>query len=67
MNTSIVQGTLKDLKGELKQTWGKLTDDDLSSIDGGIDQFIGKVQKTYGLTKERAAEEFEKFQNKNTK
>ena len=67
MNASIVQGTLKDLKGELKQTWGKLTDDDLTSIDGGIDQFIGKVQKTYGLTKERATEEFEKFQNKNSK
>lgn len=67
MNTSIVQGTLKDLKGELKQTWGKLTDDDLTSIDGGVDQFIGKVQKAYGFTKERATEEFEKFQNKNTK
>ena len=67
MNTSIVQGTLKDLKGELKQTWGKLTDDDLTSIDGGVDQFIGKVQKAYGFTKERATEEFEKFQNKNSK
>lgn len=67
MNTSIVQGSLKDLKGELKQTWGKLTDDDLTSIDGGVDQFIGKVQKAYGFTKERATEEFEKFQNKNTK
>ncbi len=67
MNTSIVQGTLKDLKGELKQTWGKLTDDDLTSIDGGVDQFIGKVQKAYGFTKERATEEFEKFQTKNSK
>lgn len=67
MNTSILEGSLKDLKGELKQTWGKLTDDDLTSIDGGIDKFIGKFQKAYGFSKERATEEFEKFQNKNSK
>lgn len=67
MNTSIVQGSLKDLKGELKQTWGKLTDDDLTSFDGGVDSIVGKVQKAYGFTKERAEEEFDKFKNKNSK
>lgn len=65
MNTSIAEGSLKDLKGSLKQTWGKLTDDDLTTLDGGVDSIIGKVQKAYGFTKERATEEFEKFQTKN--
>ena len=67
MNTQIAEGTLRELKGSLKQTWSKLTDDDLNYLDGGVDQIIGKVQKAYGFTKERATEEFEKFQNKNSK
>lgn len=66
MNTSIAEGSLKDLKGSLKQTWGKLTDDDLTTLDGGVDSIIGKVQKAYGFTKERASEEFDKFKTKNS-
>ena len=66
MNTQIAEGSLKDLKGSLKQTWSKLTDDDLTYLDGGVDQIIGKVQKAYGMTKERAEEEFHKFQSNNS-
>ncbi|MBC7428572.1 MAG: CsbD family protein [Bacteriovorax sp.] len=67
MNTQVAEGSLKDLKGSLKQTWSKLTDDDLNYIDGGVDQIIGKVQKAYGFTKERAEEEFNKFKSQNSK
>lgn len=66
MNSDIAQGSMKELKGKIKHTWGKLTDDDINSLDGGVDQFIGKVQKTYGYTKERAVEEFDKFKNQNS-
>lgn len=66
MNSDIVQGSMKELKGKIKHTWGKLTDDDINSLEGGVDQFIGKVQKTYGFTKERAMEEFDKFRNQNS-
>lgn len=66
MNTSIAEGTMKDLKGSLKQTWGKLTDDDLTSLEGGTDSIIGKVQKAYGFTKERATEEFDRFKKSNS-
>nr|BDT29317.1 CsbD family protein [Bacteriovorax sp. HI3] len=64
MNTDMIQGSLKDLKGDLKQTWSKLTDDDLTYLDGGVDQLVGKIQKAYGFTKERATEEFDKFKSK---
>lgn len=67
MNTEIAEGSLRELKGSLKQTWSKLTDDDLTYLDGGVDQIIGKVQKAYGFTKERATEEFDKFKNQNAK
>ncbi len=66
MNTEIVKGSIKELKGDLKQTWSKLTDDDIAYLDGGVDQIIGKVQKAYGFTKERAAEEFEKFRSQHS-
>ena len=67
MNTQIAEGSLKDLKGSLKQTWSKLTDDDLLQLEGGMDQVVGKIQKAYGMTKEKASEEFEKFKTQNTK
>jgi uncharacterized protein YjbJ (UPF0337 family) len=34
-------------KGDLKQTWGKFTDDDLKQIEGNYEKFIGKVQERY--------------------
>jgi uncharacterized protein YjbJ (UPF0337 family) len=67
MNTQIVEGSLKDLKGSLKQTWSKLTDDDLTYLDGGVDKVVGKLQKAYGFTEERAMEEFDKFKAQNKK
>lgn len=66
MNVEIIKGSMKDLRGDLKQTWSKLTDDDITYLDGGVDQLIGKIQKAYGFTRERASEEFEKFKNQHT-
>jgi uncharacterized protein YjbJ (UPF0337 family)/ElaB/YqjD/DUF883 family membrane-anchored ribosome-binding protein len=66
MNTQIAKGAMKDLKGELKHTWAKLTDDDLTYLDGSVDQIIGKVQKAYGYSKDKALEEFDKFKTSHT-
>ena len=38
-------------KGDLKQRWGKFTDDDLQQIEGDYDKFLGKVQERYGDNK----------------
>lgn len=65
MDTEIVKGNLNELKGQIKQTWGKLTDDDLLRLEGGGDELIGKVQKAYGYTRERAQQEYEKFKSNN--
>jgi uncharacterized protein YjbJ (UPF0337 family) len=61
MDTQISKGNLNELKGEVKKMWGKLTDDDMTSFEGGADQIIGKVQKAYGYTKDRAQQEFDSF------
>jgi uncharacterized protein YjbJ (UPF0337 family) len=60
MNWDQVAGNWKQFKGQVKEKWGKLTDDDLDVIAGKRDQLVGKVQERYGITKEEAEKEFNK-------
>jgi len=60
MNWEQVAGNWKQLKCQVKEKWGKLTDDDLDVIAGKRDQLVGKVQERYGITKEEAEKEFNK-------
>ena len=48
MNAEQLKGKWMQFKGELKQKWGKFTDNDLEQIAGNYDRFIGKVQERYG-------------------
>lgn len=54
MNIDILAGKWKQIKGEIKKKWGKLTDDDLTYIEGDRLKFQGKLQERYGYTKEEA-------------
>lgn len=54
MNSDYLSGKWKQLRGSVKQQWSKLTDDDLTYIDGKHDQFVGKLQERYGIAKEEA-------------
>lgn len=54
MNAEQLSGKWKQMKGSVKQQWGKLTDDDLDVIDGQRDVLIGKLQERYGIAKEEA-------------
>jgi uncharacterized protein YjbJ (UPF0337 family) len=54
MNWDQVEGKWKQLKGSVRQKWGKLTDDDLTIIAGSREKFAGKLQERYGLQKEEA-------------
>ena len=51
MNWDVISGQWKQLKGKVKERWGKLTDDDLTAISGHRDQLEGKIQERYGLAK----------------
>jgi len=53
MNTDRAEGKWKQMKGALKEKWGKLTDDDLAVINGRRDQLEGKIQERYGLAKDQ--------------
>lgn len=54
MDWNRVEGNWKQMKGAIKEQWGKLTDDDLDRIEGKRDQLEGKIQERYGYAKDQA-------------
>ena len=54
MNWDQVEGQWKQLRGSIKEHWGKLTDSDLDQINGKRDVLIGKLQQRYGIAREEA-------------
>ncbi len=54
MNSDQLQGKWKQLKGSLKERWGKLTDQDLETIAGKHEKLVGAIQERYGIAKEEA-------------
>ena len=60
MNKDIVEGKWKQIRGEAKAWWGKLTDDDLDRAAGKFDVLAGLLQEKYGYTREIAANEIDK-------
>lgn len=66
MNREQFEGSWHQLKGKIKEKWGKLTDDDIAVINGKYEQFIGKLQQKYGYSKEQAEKESNnwKFENR---
>ena len=61
MNWDQVEGKWKQYKGQVKEKWGKLTDDDLDVIDGQRQQLVGSIQERYGIAKEAAEEQADEF------
>lgn len=62
-NWEQVEGNWNQFAGKAKQRWGKLTDDDLTVINGKRQELIGKVQERYGIAKgeaERQVKDWEK-------
>ena len=54
MNWDVIKGKWKELRGEARQQWGKLTDDDWQQIAGEKDKLVGKLQQRYGWSREQA-------------
>jgi uncharacterized protein YjbJ (UPF0337 family) len=60
MNKDVYEGKWKQIRGQVKTWWGKLTDDDLERAAGKFDILVGLLQEKYGYTRERAVQEIDK-------
>jgi uncharacterized protein YjbJ (UPF0337 family) len=62
MNWDRAAGDWKQLKGKVKQKWAKLTDDDLTYVDGQRDQLLGRIQERYGIAKDQAEKQLKEWE-----
>lgn len=65
MNKDETGGNWKQLKGKFKEKWGKLTDDDMTVVEGKRDQLVGKIQERYGYGKDQAEKELSDWETHN--
>jgi uncharacterized protein YjbJ (UPF0337 family) len=59
MNEDVLRGKWLKMRGQVKEWWGLLTDDDLDQIDGNVDKLAGTLQERYGYAREDAEREIE--------
>ena len=63
MNKDILKGRWNQVKGDVRAWWGKLTDDDVTQIQGDTEKMIGKLQERYGYARQQAEKELNEFLN----
>lgn len=61
MNHDSIEGQWKQLKGKVKEQWGKLTDDDIDVIAGKRQQLLGRIQQRHGIAKAEAGRQVDGF------
>jgi uncharacterized protein YjbJ (UPF0337 family) len=64
MNWDRIEGNWKQFAGKAKESWGKLTDDDISVVNGKRDQLVGKIQNRYGIAKDEAEKQVRDWESK---
>jgi uncharacterized protein YjbJ (UPF0337 family) len=62
MNWDRIEGKWTEVKGKVRERWGKLTNDDLDRIAGKRDQLIGKLQERYGWARDQVDRELKEFE-----
>src|ERR1035437_1264052 len=61
MDWNRVEGNWKEFQGKVKEKWGKLTDDDLTAINGKRDQLEGRLQQRYGFAKDQVRKDIDSW------
>ena len=62
MNEDIIKGKWSQLRGRIKEKWGKLTDGDLNHAEGYREYLVGKLQERYSIAKEKAEVQVKEFE-----
>ena len=61
MGEDVLKGKWKEIKGGVKEKWGKLTDDDLIKVEGNKEKLLGLLQQKYGYAKDKPEQEYKDF------
>ena len=61
-----IAGNWKQFRGEVRQQWGKLTDDDLEQARGERDKLVGRIQERYGIAKDEASRQIDEWERNHT-
>jgi len=61
-NKDVFQSDSNFFREKIKERWAKLKDEDIAEIRGKRDQLLGKLQKIYGLAKEKAEKEISEWE-----
>ncbi len=61
MNRDTLKGQWTQLKGKIREQWGRLTDDEIDQIQGNAEMLIGKLQERYGRTREQAEQDLDRW------
>lgn len=64
MNWDRVEGNWKQLTGKVREQWGKLTDDDITVVNGKQEQLVGRIQERYGIAKDEAEQQVKTWTDK---
>ncbi len=64
MNWDTIKGNWKQMTGTVKEQWGKLTDDDMTIIEGKREQLVGRIQVRYGIAREEAEAQVKRWEDR---
>jgi uncharacterized protein YjbJ (UPF0337 family) len=62
MNWNRIEGNWKQIKGNVLEKWGKLTDDDFDVVNGKREQLAGKIQERYGIERDAAEKQIAEWE-----
>lgn len=63
MNEDIIKGKWLEIRGTIQEKWGKITDDELTQINGSREKLAGTIQKNYGLAKEEVEKQLKAWED----
>ena len=63
MNKQQIEGKLQQFNGEVKKMWGRMTDDEITFLDGKDDKFYGQLKEKYGIAREEGEAHIKKMRD----
>ena len=57
MDNMYLKSQWNQLKGKIREQWGRLTEDDVATIKGDVEQLVGQIQEKYSTDREKAKKE----------